>query len=183
MQASEAPDDLIVLIAMTRRRIKQTVSNRLVRFELGPQQFWVLLNLRKEEGLSLHELARRTWTDDPTACRMVGKLIERGLIRSEEDPADRRRFRLGLTAKGRKLATELESFALEIRTTVARGMSGDDRRQLCNLLRKVMVNTDALEEGQNGARKKAGKDEGKELSPKAAAKLMAKSAVKRRTKN
>jgi DNA-binding MarR family transcriptional regulator len=179
MQPSEVPEDLIVLIAIARRRIKQTVSNRLVRFELGPQQFWVLLNLRKEEGLSLHELARRTWTDDPTACRMVGKLIERGLIRSDEDPADRRRFRLNLTAKGRKLATELESFASEVRSTVSRGLSSDEKKQLSNLLRRVMANTDSLEEAGNGASKKASK----ELSPKIAAKLMARPAPKRRVKN
>jgi MarR family transcriptional regulator for hemolysin len=155
MQPSATPDDLMILIAMTRRRIKQTVSSRLVRFDLGSQQFWVLLSLRKEEGLSLHELARRTWTDDPTACRMVGKLIERGLIRSDEDPGDRRRFRLNLTAKGRKLATELENFAVEIRATVARGLSGDERRQLASLLRRVMANADSLEEGDGGAIKEA----------------------------
>ena len=137
----------MILIAMTRRRIKQTVSNRLVRFELGPQQFWVLLVLRKEGGLSLHELARRTWTDDPTACRMVGKLTERGLIRSDEDPVDRRRFQLALTAKGRKLADELESFAVEVRATVVRGLSIDDRRVLGGLLRRVMTNMDSLEAG------------------------------------
>jgi DNA-binding MarR family transcriptional regulator len=136
----------MILIAMTRRRVKQTVTNRLAKFELGSQQFWVLLTLRKEGGLSLHELARRTWSDDPTACRMVGKLTERGLIRSDEDPEDRRRFRLGLTAKGRKLADELESFAVEVRSTVVRGLTGDDRRQLCALLRRVMSNMDSLEQ-------------------------------------
>ena len=141
----------MILIAMTRRRIKQTVSNRLAKFELGSQQFWVLLTLRKEGGLSLHELAQRTWTDDPTACRRVGKLTERGLIRSDEDPGDRRRFRLALTAKGRKLADELESLAVEVRGAVVRGISGEDRRVLCGLLRKVMGNMDNWEAGDSSA--------------------------------
>jgi len=144
MQPSAAPDDVMILISMARRRIKQTVSSRLMPFELGSQQLWVLLTLRKEGGLSLHELARRTWTDDPTACRMVGKLTERGLIRSDEDPDDRRRFRLTLTAKGRKLADEMETFAGELRATVVRGLSTDDRHELCRLLRKVTGNMDSM---------------------------------------
>jgi DNA-binding MarR family transcriptional regulator len=144
MQPSATADDVMILLSMARRRIKQTVSSRLGSFELGSQQLWVLLTLRKEGGLSLHELARRTWTDDPTACRMVGKLTERGIIRSDEDPEDRRRFRLMLTAKGRKLADEMETFATELRATVVRGLSGDDRQQLCRLLRKVTGNMDVM---------------------------------------
>ena len=145
MQPSTAPDDVSLLIVMARRRLKQVVASRLTRYSLGPQQFWVLLELRREEGISLHELAVRTWTDDPTACRMVNKLVERGLIRRDEDPADRRRFRLGLTAKGNKLANELESFASEMKSSVTRGLSGADRKNLVSLLRRVITNTDKLD--------------------------------------
>ncbi|HEY0705947.1 MAG TPA: hypothetical protein VGG33_04080, partial [Polyangia bacterium] len=73
MQPSITSDNVGVLIAMARRRMKQAVTSRLVRHGLGPQQFWVLLNLYEEDGLSLHELAQRAWTDDPTACRIIAK--------------------------------------------------------------------------------------------------------------
>ena len=140
---------------MARRRLKQVVSGRLVRFGIGPQQFWALLHLFEEEGLSLHELAQRTWTDDPTACRMIAKLTDRGLVKSNEDPDDRRRFRLGLTAKGRKLAGDLASFAEEIRETATSGMSSGERKKMCGLLRQVMTNLDEIEAA--GDRSKAKK--------------------------
>lgn len=154
MQSSLNTDNVGLLIAMARRRMKQVVASRLVRHGLGPQQFWVLLNLHEDEGLSLHELAQRTWTDDPTACRIISKLTERGLVRGQEDPADRRRFRLSLTTKGRKLAGELAELASDVRLNLVRGLSGSERKQLCDLLRKVIVNTDRLEEAAEAPARK-----------------------------
>lgn len=141
---------------MARRRLKQAVAGRLVRYDLGPQQFWVLLQLHWEEGISLHELALRTWTDDPTACRMINRLTSRGLVKSDSDPDDRRRFRLGLTAKGRKLAIELASLADDLQEHMVSGLSVKERKQLVGMLQKVIENTKVYEEteGSNGKRKR-----------------------------
>jgi DNA-binding MarR family transcriptional regulator len=135
-------DEVAVLVPLARRRLKQAVASRLAPYNLGTQQFWVLLNLRRNEGISLHELAVLSWTDDPTACRMVNKLVKRGLVRSEAHPEDRRRFRLALTAKGRKLANTLESLSNEIRNNLNKGLSPRDRKQLAGLLRRVIENTE-----------------------------------------
>jgi DNA-binding MarR family transcriptional regulator len=153
MQSSVTPDEVGQLIALARRRMKQFVSTRLTRYGLGPQQFWVLLNLRKEEGLSLHQLAERTWTDDPTACRIVAKLVDRGLVRSTEDENDRRRFHLGLTPKGRKLTGELADLADEVKVSMTKGISSENRKELCGLLRRVVTNLDGLlEDGQTNGK-------------------------------
>jgi DNA-binding MarR family transcriptional regulator len=103
-----------------------------------------MLNLHRNEGISLHELAVLSWTDDPTACRMVNKLVKRGLVRSEAHPEDRRRFRLALTAKGRKLATTLESLSDEVKAELTRGLSPKDRKQLATLLKRVIDNTERI---------------------------------------
>jgi DNA-binding MarR family transcriptional regulator len=137
-------DDVGVLLALARRRLKQAVAARLVPYSLGTQQFWVMLNLGRNEGISLHELAVLSWTDDPTACRMVNKLVKRGLVRSESHPEDRRRFRLALTAKGRKLAGTLESLATEVKAELNKGLSPKDRKQLAGLLKRVIDNTERL---------------------------------------
>src|SRR5207244_2965863 len=80
---------------------------------ITPQQFWVLLVLHGEDGLSLHALADRVWADDPTACRIISRLAEQKLVRAESDPHDRRRFRLRLTPKGKKLGAELAALQAE----------------------------------------------------------------------
>jgi DNA-binding MarR family transcriptional regulator len=137
-------EEVGVLVALARRRLKQAVATRLAPYALGTQQFWVMLHLHRNEGISLHELAVLSWTDDPTACRMVNKLVKRGLVRSEAHPDDRRRFRLTLTAKGRKLAGTLESLATEVKVGLNKGISPKDRKQLASLLKRVIDNTQKL---------------------------------------
>jgi DNA-binding MarR family transcriptional regulator len=141
-----APDDVGPLVALARRRLKQAVAARLAPFSLGTQQFWLLLQLNRHDGISLHELAARSWTDDPTACRMVNRLVKRGVVKSESHPDDRRRFRLSLTAKGKKLCSSLEELAGDVKTDLVRGLSGKDKKQLCDLLKKVIDNTDRIAE-------------------------------------
>ena len=94
--------------------------------------------------MSLHELAKNIWADDPTACRIVARLTERKLVRAESDPDDRRRFRLMLTPKGKKLGGELASLADEVRNGMERNLSAGERQLLCDSLQRVVDNLDEM---------------------------------------
>ena len=144
MQGNPLSDSIGLLVAAIRRRMKQVVWARLTPYNLTPQQFWVLLHLHQGPAMSLHELARNIWADDPTACRIVARLNERKLVRSDSDPEDRRRFRLTLTPKGRKLGGELMGLASEITTGMERNLSAADRQILCDVLQQVIGNLDRL---------------------------------------
>src|SRR5512142_3190920 len=111
MQGNPLDLGIGMLVAATRRRLKQVVWARLVPYNLTPQQFWVLLHLYQGHPMSLHELAANIWADDPTACRIVARLTDRKLVKADADPDDRRRFRLSLTPKGKKLAGDLAALA------------------------------------------------------------------------
>ena len=145
MQELRREDGIGLLIGAARRRIKQVVWSRLEPFGVTPQQFWVLLVLHEDDGLSLHALADRVWADDPTACRIISKLEQQKLVRAESDPHDRRRFRLRLTAKGRKLGAELAALKAEMKAGVERGLSAADRETLRELLLRVVSNMDRME--------------------------------------
>jgi len=101
-QYQSPPDEPIgLLVAATRRRIKQAVGLRLRSHRLSPQQFWVLTVISEHEGRSLRELAGWQRLDEPTASRVVGNLTRQGLVRVDVDRGDRRRRSLVLTPKGR----------------------------------------------------------------------------------
>jgi DNA-binding MarR family transcriptional regulator len=144
MQRSNVDESIGLLVAAARRRIKQVVWNRIRPYRMSPQQFWVILHLHQRDGMSLHELAGNIWADDPTACRIVAKLTERRLVKTDHDPEDRRRFRLTLTPRGRKLGGELSALAAEIRGGIERSLSAAEQRTLCTLLNKVIENTDRM---------------------------------------
>jgi DNA-binding MarR family transcriptional regulator len=144
MQGNVNDPSIGLLVAATRRRLKQVIWSRLVPYNLTPQQFWVILHLHQGRPMSLHELAKNIWADDPTACRIVARLTERKLVRAEADPDDRRRFRLMLTPKGKKLGGELSGLAGEIKDGMERNLSAGERQALCGVLQRVVDNLDEM---------------------------------------
>jgi len=133
-----------LLIAAARRRIKQAVGERARRYSLTAPQFWVLVAIRETRGTSLRELATRLRMDEPTASRVVTALILRKLVRAEEHPTDRRRSCLHLAAAGVAVANELLETATEIRNAVAQGLTAEEKDALRKGLRKVIANMDRL---------------------------------------
>ena len=73
--------------------------------------------LGREPGLKQVELAERLDVEPITACRIVDRLEEAGLVERQRDPDDRRAWRLLLTAK-----------AEPMRQAAARARRGDGAR-------------------------------------------------------
>ena len=138
-------DSLGRLIAVARRRLKQTVGRRVVGHGLSSQQFWVLVYLDAEDGPPLCDVCDALRIDAPTASRIVAALTRRGLVRATADPADRRRARLKLTTEGRALARSLHPLAQEFRAAVERDLSRREALELRRLLEKVIAGIDRYE--------------------------------------
>jgi len=132
-------DSLARLIAVARRRLKQAVLRRVADYGLSSQQFWVLIHLDEEDGPPLCDVCDALRIDAPTASRIVAALTRRGLVRPAEDPEDRRRNRLRLTAEGRALARTLRPMAADLRGAVERELSRAEAEELRRLLTKVIA--------------------------------------------
>jgi DNA-binding MarR family transcriptional regulator len=150
MQVLPEQESIGLLVAVTRRRLKQAVGRRVRPHGLSAQQFWLLVAIVEREGQSLSELAEGRRMDPPTASRIVTTLIRKRLVQEEGDPRDRRRCLLRLTASGRALAECLHPLAREVRAAVVQGLSPSERLALRNGLRRIIDNMDRFErKGQN----------------------------------
>src|SRR2546425_4765143 len=107
-----------LLIAAARCRIKQAVASRIGRFGLSTQQFWVMVVISEWDGLSLRDLSRRLPVDQPTASRIVAALVRQRLLRVDDNPEDRRRSCLRLTARGNALGRDLRALAAKVRSAI-----------------------------------------------------------------
>ncbi len=134
-----------LLVAIVRRRIKQVTTALVREHGLSPQQFWTVMMIARNRGMSLREVAARRGMDQPTACRVVDVLVRRRLVRSDADPRDRRRSRLALTAAGSEMIEALLPVANAISATVERGLTASERRAIVAGLRKMIANLDALD--------------------------------------
>lgn len=133
-----------LLIAIARRRIKQAVLALAAPHGLSTQQFWVVVHLHEQDGQSQRDLARRMDVDAPTVSRVLAALTRRNLVRTEDDPGDRRRSRLHLTPAGRDLGRSLAAAAAEVRQSVVAGMSAAEVEALRAGLLKVIENMERL---------------------------------------
>jgi DNA-binding MarR family transcriptional regulator len=76
------------------------------RSGLSAPQAWALTLVDAEAGLSLGALAERMYAHPSTVSGIVDRLVNRGALRRERDPEDRRGIRLSLTPAGRRLLRE-----------------------------------------------------------------------------
>ncbi len=146
-----------LLIAATRRGMKQAVSTLIADEGVSHQQFWTLVAVAEQPQISLGAMAERRHMDQPTASRVVFGLRQRGLVRSSVDPSDRRSIRLALTPAGRALAVRLRPVAARIRNTVDGSLTSAEREAVASGLSKVLAALDRLSDERAGETKTGGR--------------------------
>ena len=83
----------------TSRIMRRYYDRGVAALGVTTAQWRVLLRLAREPGLKQVELAERMDVEPITACRIVDRLEEAGLVERLRDPEDRRAWRLELTGK------------------------------------------------------------------------------------
>jgi DNA-binding MarR family transcriptional regulator len=104
-----------------------------------------LLRAVYEEGtLTQRELADRLFIGRAGAGQIIDRVEERGLVRREADPIDRRVWRICLTEAGLALAARFPEAYASIRNELRAGLTLADRDRLEEALSVVRANADRL---------------------------------------
>jgi MarR family transcriptional regulator, lower aerobic nicotinate degradation pathway regulator len=127
------------LLAMTKGGAETIVSTALDEIGIYPRQYGVMLVLATEGPVSQGELAEWVRTDRTTMVALVDGLEERGYVRRERNPADRRAYRLQLTADGKRALTRGRALMRRAENELLRSLDSKERARLVELLGKVAV--------------------------------------------
>jgi DNA-binding MarR family transcriptional regulator len=132
------PTEFIDTFGTVRRRISALAAQAYATADLGPMQAKLLRHLGKHAPISQAELARITDSDPALAGRVLGALIERGLIQRERSKADRREYVLELTAAGRRMRDRIEKLRSELAAQIVGALDPRDlddfERIACKIL-------------------------------------------------
>jgi len=108
---SEHPDALrlwLRLLTCTQLVEKQVRSQLRERFDTTLPRFDLMAQLeRAPDGLKMNELSRRMMVTGGNVTGITDQLVAEGLVDRVDVAGDRRAYRVCLTAKGRKLFTEM----------------------------------------------------------------------------
>jgi DNA-binding MarR family transcriptional regulator len=134
----------------TSRMMRRYYDRRASALGVTTAQWRLLLRLSREPGLKQVELAERMDVEPITACRIVDRLEEAGLVERQRDPDDRRAWRLVLTAKAEPILNRLRALAEEMSGEAFAGMSIEEVDAMRGKLARIRENVCRAEAAQKG---------------------------------
>ena len=142
MSKIQTKEHLGIIVSHTKRLLSQNIQNELNCFEprITVEQWHLLIELLIEDDISQTQLGERTFRDKPTTTRILKLLIDQGLIQRQNDPVDRRAYRIFLTEEGRLLAQDSIEVVKKVIRKAQTGLSFQEISKLKRMLRIVNKN-------------------------------------------
>jgi DNA-binding MarR family transcriptional regulator len=128
-----------LLLAMLGQAAMRRLRAAHAAHDLTPRQFFVLGLLSDHGALGQSELGSALGTDPSILVTLLNPLEERGWLRRERDPADRRRHLVTLTDDGRRGFEQADAAHDEAESALLTGLDEDGRAQLRTLLTAVQA--------------------------------------------
>jgi DNA-binding MarR family transcriptional regulator len=134
-----APQQAFVLLERAAARLMDEVAALLKQHGLTAPQYNVLRNLRGAKGqpLSCTEIAARMIQRDPDITRLLDRMEQRGLIRRERRPEDRRLVLAAVTPAGLNTLAALDRPMQDLHRRQFRALSKAQTAQLAALLNRI----------------------------------------------
>ena len=114
-------------IGETAHALRKAFDRRAVGMGVTRAQWKVLFRLERQPGLRQIELADMLDIEPITLSRIIDRLEEAGFVERVADPADRRAWRLHVTARAQPLIEKLHAVADEM---IAEAFAGIDPDQI-----------------------------------------------------
>lgn len=121
-------------IGETAHALRKAFDRRAVGLGVTRAQWKVLFRLERQPGLRQIELADLLDIEPITLSRIIDRLEDGGLVERLADPADRRAWRLHITARAKPLVEKLRSVADEM---ISEAFAGIDPKHIA-ITRQVL---------------------------------------------
>jgi MarR family transcriptional regulator, organic hydroperoxide resistance regulator len=134
------PGVLILDLQRATHATLHALAVRLADLDLNASEINVLANLTDGLSRSIGELASDTATKPTTLTSVLDRLVRKGHVMRELDPADRRSFRVSLTVDGRRVAHASRAAMHDLERTALAAISDGDLagfRTVANALTEV----------------------------------------------
>lgn len=134
-------ENIGILVRNAHLNISNYVKKQLEPFHLAPEQNLIMLMLWKKDGISPNEFSFKLNKDKANIARMIASLEKKGYITKEDDPSDKRTFKVHLTEEGKHLESLVLPVLRKTHQTVINGISEEQLVELQNLISKMINNS------------------------------------------
>lgn len=151
LQHPRQQDDLLLYriyrLHTTARPLVVSLCER--GYGITRREWRVLSCLAAAEGVLSSELAERAMLDRARTSRAITGLSEKGLVRREPKPSDRREVHLFLTDKGRRVYAEVFPRIAAIQRELLAPLSDAERLLLDSLIERLQARASQLSANLN----------------------------------
>jgi DNA-binding MarR family transcriptional regulator len=140
------PTSVSDLFWAVARRLRHASRESLAPWEVTPSQLRALGTLMRHGPVRPSALAKHLGIAPRSATEVVDALEERGLVRRETDPDDRRATLVLVTDHGEEVGRAIRAARAAEADRVFAGLDDDDQADFERLLRLVLAATDAESE-------------------------------------
>ena len=142
LDSDEAARELLEVVPVIMKDIRSEMRSRRSP-DLTVPQFRTLAFVDRNEGASLSAVANHMGLTLPSTSRLVDGLIARGMLTREDNPADRRRVKLGVTNHGLMILETSRRGTLTYLADKIASISAEDREVIAKAMkamRSVFIN-------------------------------------------
>jgi DNA-binding MarR family transcriptional regulator len=139
------------LMSDVTRQMRRRFDERARSSGATGTQWRTLKILERREGINQGQLAELLEVEPITACRMIDRLEEAGLVERRRDPGDRRAWQIFLTDKARPVLDELHVVAAGMIEHLVRGLSPAEVEALIHALETMRTNLSTNNETKEAA--------------------------------
>ncbi|NJR66659.1 MAG: MarR family transcriptional regulator [Leptolyngbyaceae cyanobacterium CRU_2_3] len=139
-QAVKAPYSVGYRIKLLSQLLSRRFQEYLEPHGLTPFHWVVLCCLWEQDGLATCALGDHLQQVGGTLTGVLDRMEERGLVRRERDPQDRRIWRIWLTDAGRELEQILPGYATQVHEQAFQGRSDAERRLMSEWVDQMIAN-------------------------------------------
>lgn len=108
--------------------------------DISTEQWVIIDQLYKSNGMSQTELANGSYKNAPTVSRIIDLLCSKKLVERQRFKGDRRRYKIYLTSSGKALHEKLMPHILELREQTWQGLSEEDWVRLQRISTQILDN-------------------------------------------
>lgn len=119
------------------RKLSAVFQSGLKAYDITPEQWSVLYQVDKAEGMMQKEIAERAGKDRPTTTRILDHLEVKGFVYKQVGETDRRSFRVYITDKGKLLIKDTIQLEKQVAIEVRKWISDEEYEVLMKLLRTI----------------------------------------------
>lgn len=125
------------LLVRAARGMKRALDSELSDIGITASQHAVLSALAHKDGLSLTQIARRVFLDNPATTGLVDRLERDGLVERHRISTDRRVINIYLTKRGKSILKTIDEIATNLDTDIMSVLSHTERKTLRSMLNRI----------------------------------------------